>query len=478
MADQLTSETLLASAALALGAAKVAGFTTAEAALADKAAPISPKLVRRLRGEISDGSDPLGDAFAALRGPEVRRESGATYTPRGIVDAMLSWAAEGAAPDRVVDPGTGSARFLASAGRTFKRAQLVGLELDPLAALLARANLSALGYEKRARIDLADYRCTARPFNGRTLFIGNPPYVRHHQIAADWKRWLVEAAAKYKLKASQLAGLHVYFYLATVRHASPGDRGALITAAEWLDVNYGQLVRELFLGPLGGQGIVVVEPTAAPFPDAATTAAITTFQIGARPTAVRIRRVKHMKDLQDLGGGRPVRRERLVAEGRWSRLTHASRACPEGFVELGEVCRVHRGTVTGANAVFIANSDAQDVPARFKLPTITKARELIAAGRVLADASVLRCVVDLPDELDTSGGEERVGVAAFSRRRSQGVHTKGMWPGTVALGGRWACALPRLFWPPTWHDAHRRLCATWPRRAISTSRMACIPEIS
>ncbi|MCC7542806.1 MAG: hypothetical protein IT379_41710 [Deltaproteobacteria bacterium] len=29
------------------------------------------------------------------------------------------------------------------------------------------------------------------------------------------------------------------------RSARPGDHGAYVTAAEWLDVNYGRLVREL-----------------------------------------------------------------------------------------------------------------------------------------------------------------------------------------------------------------------------------------
>ena len=53
------------------------------------------------------------------------------------------------------------------------------------------------------------------------------------------------------MSASQLAGLHVYFFLATALRARAGDFGVLITAAEWLDVNYGSLVRELFLGKLG-----------------------------------------------------------------------------------------------------------------------------------------------------------------------------------------------------------------------------------
>ena len=40
-------------------------------------------------------------------------------------------------------------------------------------------------------------------------------------------------------------------------------------------MNYGKLVRELFLNDLGGQGITVIEPTASTFEDAATTSAIT-----------------------------------------------------------------------------------------------------------------------------------------------------------------------------------------------------------
>jgi adenine-specific DNA-methyltransferase len=423
MSEELITESSLVAAAIALGATEVAGMSEAEATLARSARPISKKLLQLLRSEICEGLDPLGSAFSRIRSADVRRDSGATYTPLRIVNAMMAWAEGQPPPDRVVDPGVGSARFLCVAGRAFEKAQLVGLELDPLAALMARANLAVNGYAVRARIELVDYRTSSTAFNGRTLFVGNPPYVRHHQISAEWKRWLVDSASSYNLKASQLSGLHIYFFLATVQRASPGDCGAFITAAEWLDVNYGQLLRELFLGPLGGKGIVVVEPTAMPFPDVATTAAITTFQIGAKPKSIRLRRVKEMKDLVDLSGGKPVRRERLELESRWSRLSHPDRGCPEGFVELGELCRVHRGTVTGANAVFIANADASDVPDRYKLRSITKARELIAAGRVLADASGLRSVVNLPDDLGELDQDELSGVQRFlAAARARGAH--------------------------------------------------------
>ena len=419
------TEPRLVAAAVGLGARGVIGWSTAEEKLARNGETVPRTLLMRLRDQIRAGDDPLGEAFAELRCPATRRELGATYTPLAIVDGMLAWAAEQAAPARVIDPGAGSGRFLLEAARRFKNAELVGVEIDPLAAVVARANLSAAGLKNRSRIVLGDYRAEQPVIesDGRSLFVGNPPYVRHHLIEPRWKEWLVNSARELTLSASQLAGLHVYFFLATALRAQSGDYGALITAAEWLDVNYGALVRELFLGKLGGERIVVIEPTATPFPDAATTAAITAFRVGSRPRSIGLRRVKRIKDLDKLNGGRQVRRERLENERRWSRLTHNTRGCPEGFVELGELCRVHRGQVTGANKVWIADERADELPENVLYPSVTKARELISAGGVLSDASKLRRVVDLPEDLDTLNSEERRVVNRFLRRAKRlGAH--------------------------------------------------------
>ena len=77
---------------------------------------------------------------------------------------------------------------LFEAGRQFPHAELVGIDIDPLAALTARANLAAAGYADRSEIIRAHFRYTAVPaIDGRTLYIGNPPYVRHHEVGARWK---------------------------------------------------------------------------------------------------------------------------------------------------------------------------------------------------------------------------------------------------------------------------------------------------
>src|SRR5688572_10195187 len=121
-------------------------------------ARLAETLTDEVRAAIARGEDPLGDAFIALRVAEKRRARGATYTPAAIVDAMLAWVTE--APARVVDPGCGSGRFLVAAGRRFPEAELVGYELDPLAARLCLAHLAAAGL--RGTVIVGDFRA-ARP---------------------------------------------------------------------------------------------------------------------------------------------------------------------------------------------------------------------------------------------------------------------------------------------------------------------------
>jgi adenine-specific DNA-methyltransferase len=412
----MNSERSLIALAVKLGARSVAGWTPSEEDLATSPVSVSPADLAAVRREVRHGKDPLGDLFSSLRSAAERRPMGATYTPFELVDHMVDWAAMNVQPVRIVDPGVGSGRFLLRAAKRFPAAELIGIELDPLAAILARANLATAGLAARSRIILSDYRSARLPAAaGPTLYIGNPPYVRHHLISAEWKVWLCEGASSQGCRSSQLAGLHAYFFLATALQAKRGDHGIFVTAAEWLDVNYGCLVRDLFLRRLGGLGVLIVEPTAAAFPDAATTAAITSFQIEARPAKVGFRRIRVLTELGAQGKWQEVRRERLEAEPRWSHLSRSGGGMPSGHVELGELFRVHRGQVTGANKIWIAGDHSTELPPSVLFPSVTKARELLRAGLVLSDLSALRRVIDLPADLDSLSLDDRRRVERFLR---------------------------------------------------------------
>jgi adenine-specific DNA-methyltransferase len=414
--NAVNTESALVALAVALGARTIPDWTPSEEALVQAVPPEQPVDAMAVLRQIRQGYDPLGDHFSTLRTAAQRRPMGATYTPAAIVNHILSWAAANGSPVRIVDPGAGSSRFLLRAGTLFPNAELVAIEIDPLAAILSRANLAAAGFADRSRVLVVDYRAVRLPqVEGPTLYIGNPPYVRHHLITPEWKQWLAAEAAKCGYWSSQLAGLHAYFFLATALRAQPGDYGAFITAAEWLDVNYGRLVRDLFLDRLGGLGVLVIEPTAEPFPDAATTAAITTFRIDSKPETVTFRRIASLSDLETPDPGRSVRRERLETEPRWSHLSRGGGGMPEGHVELGELFRVHRGQVTGANKIWIAGAHSRNLPQSVLFPSVTRARELLKAGLVLKDPSTLRQVIDIPAELEALSRGERELVERFLR---------------------------------------------------------------
>ena len=478
----MPGEQALVELASRLGAASVAGWSAAERDLVARAAGRGPGSARvaAARDRIRAGEDPLGDTFCVLRGPAGRRVLGQTFTPPVVIESMIAWVAgTGIRPARVVDPGSGSARMLLAAGRRWPQAALVGVEIDPLAAIVGRASLAAAGFASRSSVLLGDYRSAALPpAGGPTLFLGNPPYVRHHQIAAPGKEWLRRAAREQGVPASGLSGLHAHFFLATAGHAVPGDVGVFITAAEWLDVNYGRLVRELLLGALGGQAVHLVEPAAPVFADAAATSVITCFLPGTAPEEIRMRRVAGPADLGALAGGTPVPAAVLRAAARWGpllRLPPAGRArrsparrppglpppalrlrpgrLPDGHVELGELCRVHRGQVTGANAVWVTAGPHPLIPPRFCVPAVTRARELIEAGPVLPAGTPLRRVISLPADLDGPArrGTRRRGPLPPPRHggRGRGLVRGPAPPSVVAGPARRATADPgQLHGPP------------------------------
>jgi hypothetical protein len=412
-------------------------LTTTEKKLVRNAGRAEKDVVAEYRRRISEGEDILGSEFCKFRSPEKRRETGATYTPSAIVDAMISWAAGvDPAPERVVDPGIGSGRFISAAADRFPNAKLVGIDTDPLALLMARANACVRGYVHRLQLELCDYRTVILPpCPGKTLYIGNPPYVRHHNISERWKTWFATTAHRFGFKASKLAGLHIHFFLRTREIAQHGDYGAFITAAEWLDVNYGSTLRNMLADGLGGSAVHIIDPRAQPFTDALTTGAVTCFHVGHRPTHFSVRAVHRLEDLMPLDQGRAVDWKVMARAPRWSVFTREHKEIPKGFIELGEIFRAHRGQVTGANEAWIVGDEAGDIPSRFKRPTVTKARELLAARTELTTTAGLRKVVDLPVSLDELNPEERRIVSKFLK-----------WARTVGAQESYVAQHRRAWW--------------------------------
>lgn len=414
--------------ALSLGAAEVGGsLSDAERELVDgigaDAGPTAFE-IEAVRSAIRAGDDPLGEMLYEFRDANERRGSGTVYTPSSIVKPMVGWVI-GRSPVRVVDAGCGSGRYTGEILRQDPKVAVVAIDLDPLATLMTRAVVAVLAPEGRVQVIQGDFTRAKLPeVSGATAFIGNPPYLRHHQIPSKTKTWAQLAAASMGLKVSGLAGLHALFFLATGLLGRAGDVGCYVTSSEWLDVNYGAIVRDLLTHNLGGENVHVLAPEVEAFEGTQTTATISTFTIGRNVESIGFRPVNSLDELGELKSPtNPVARDRLMEVGRWSTFIRTRSIIPSGYIELGELMRVHRGTVTGANAVWVT-SDGSGLPDSVLVPSVTKAKELFAAGAELSNDDRLKRVIDLPIEFEGAfeGAELRRIKRFLTEARRRDVH--------------------------------------------------------
>jgi adenine-specific DNA-methyltransferase len=283
--------------------------------------------------------------------------------------------------------------------------EVLAIDTDPVATLLARAAFEVVGSRHACVLNTSYPGIDIPEIAGRTAFVGNPPYVRHHQLSAAAKSWAAGAGLALGHPASKLSGLHAHFFLETAQVARAGDVGCFVTSAEWLDVNYGAVIRDLLLGQLGGQSLHVLDPQAVPFEDAMTTAVVTCFSVGASPPSISARLVESSHSLGDLTGGVPVARAVLKTARRWTPLLRAPTGVSEAAadtVPLGTVARVHRGVVTGANDFFVLTRGRAAFLGleQWCKPAISSAREILGARGVLRDTPDRKVLLDLPKQLD------------------------------------------------------------------------------
>ncbi len=148
-----------------------------------------------------------------------------------------------------------------------------------------------------------------------------------------------------------------------------------------------------------------------------------------------MRRVEKVEDLANLTWGRRVGKQRLQQEKRWSPLLTSAQPMPEGYIHLGELCRVHRGAVTGANSTRITKANDPGLPTTTLFPSVTKARELFESpDGVLSSCAGLRAVIDLPADLSEFDDDDRDQVEQFLRlaerngaRSSYGARHRNPW---------------------------------------------------
>ena len=371
---------------------------------------------------LAAGDDLLGDAYMGCNTAEMRRSSGSTYTPSAIVEEMVEMAYRQIRPSLIVDCGCGSGRYALACARRFPDARVLAVDNSSDAIAMCRANVVAAGLASRVEVvqaDFTDYE-VGRPGDGPVLWIGNPPYIRHHDIDNETKARFKSVAKQLGLKASGLSGLHVHFLASIARQWRHGDYGVLVTSAEWMDVNYGSFVRRLLTERLGLDELRLFDKTSQVFETADTTAVVVAF--GRKADDVLIRFPDNASRLI------PV--SLLSGDARWTRLIESEGVDdrgnePDGMVPLGSLAKVHRGVVTGDNKFWVRRPDDLDgIPDELTVPVIAHAREIMGDCIAQSSPESLGRLIVLPENTeDLDSASHKAAEYIIAQGESQGVDT-------------------------------------------------------
>ncbi len=221
-----------------------------------------------------------------------RNRWGQFATPQALAEQVVNVALRlltNGAPIRYAEPGFGTGPFYSALRRTTARVALAkGIELDPLFATAARNLWRGTGLY----IVESDFTKLSPPSKETTKFdliICNPPYVRHHHIEADRKRWLQQQVAdRTNISISGLAGLYSHFMLLSQQWMSQGGVGAWLVPAEFMDVNYGEALKKFLLDNVTLRQVHRFDPTDLQFDDALVSSVVIFFENSLPPAKHRV----------------------------------------------------------------------------------------------------------------------------------------------------------------------------------------------
>lgn len=304
----------------------------------------------------TDGCDVIGTTYErAIPGTD-RRRLGQFFTPIHLGRVMAKWLLD-ARPSLMLDPGCGSGSLLmAAAHEDLGTTKLLGIDVDPLAAEMSRANARLRGVDN-IEIRVGDFLRRDLP-EAPDAVICNPPYTRHQALLPAQKEAIYRGfRQRLGIDFHRSASLHVLFLVRALEVSAPNARLAFITPAHWMDKRYAVAVKEYLLGQAHVECIVSIPGTEMVFAHAVTSAAITLVQKGnggRRLTRVLESESSQGSDVQAvLDNVNCGARIKLSSNEKWSRIRKRSHS----GARLDDVASVHRGVATGCNEFFVFSEE-------------------------------------------------------------------------------------------------------------------------
>jgi adenine-specific DNA-methyltransferase len=286
---------------------------------------------------------------------------------------------------RFLDPALGTGAFYSALLQVFSASAIeaaTGVEIDSSFASTAQRLWRKTGL----KVIENDFLLLPPPPSGKrfNFIVANPPYVRHHHLSQMQK-------AQYKpisqsimgTNINGLMGLYCYFMIIAHRWMSQNALAAWLVPSEFMDVNYGAIIKKYLTEKVTLLQIHRYDPDELQFDDALVSSAVVVFRNTTPPDG--------HQTLFSFGGtlAEPKQQNRLDSEElrrerKWTRLGHLraknDKAANPDFVTMSSLFRIRRGIATGNNRFFILplpQAREQGIDLNFLKPILPSPRYLL-----------------------------------------------------------------------------------------------------
>lgn len=315
---------------------------------------------------------------------EHRKKFAQFFTPIPIANTMVNWILGNKKTKTVLEPAFGLGVFSRAILSQKKEINIKGFEVDE--TILAKAK-QYFEDTKNINLLLQDYMYNdwKNKYDG---IICNPPYFKFHDY--DNKNILKEIETNLKCKLNGFTNLYTLFLLKSIHQLSKNGRCAYIIPSEFLNSDYGKLVKTYLIKSKTLRHIIVIDFEESVFDDALTTASIILCANDNLTDKVQFSNIQSLQDLSKIDEiinkypnfietEQTYNFSDLNPEIKWKAYYQKQNSIKfKNLVPFSIYAKVVRGIATGSNEYFTFNlSKAKEfnIDEQYLLPCICSAKD-------------------------------------------------------------------------------------------------------
>lgn len=313
-----------------------------------------------------------------------RKKFAQFFTPQPIADLMSDWLLGNKNSKTILEPAFGLGIFSRTLLNKNPNLNIKGFDIDETILKEAKTHFDFFG---NVSLNLEDYMFNdwKNKYDG---IICNPPYLKFHDY--DNKQILQEVENKLKFKFNGFTNLYTLFLLKSVFQLNKDGRAAYIIPSEFLNSDYGKLIKEYLLKTRTLRHLFVIDFKENVFDDAMTTASILLLANDNNNSEIHISTIDSKSDLNLIksyidsypkGKGEfSFDPKDLDPNIKWRKYYQVQNSINyNNLVPFSTYAKVVRGIATGANEYFTfkpSKAKEFNIPESNLLPCICKAKDV------------------------------------------------------------------------------------------------------